>query len=87
MASVKKVKYVGPYPEAEFLKVDPITEVEEWVTVKRLAQVEVPTHQANRMAEQEDNWTIVDPPPKAEPKAEPKADPKPAVKADTKDEG
>lgn len=83
MATMKKIKYVGPHEAAEFVREDPATGVEEWVTVKRLAQVEVPAAQANRMVEQEDNWTLVE-----APKAEAKDDPKPAAaKADPKDEG
>lgn len=70
--AVKKVKYVGPHEAVEIQN-----EAGDWVTVKRLAQIEVPTRQANEMAEQEDNWALVE---------APKDDPKPTpAKADTKD--
>lgn len=70
--ALKRVKYVGIHAEVEIQN-----GVGDWVTVKRHGHVDLPTRQANEMAEQEENWVIVD---------TSKDDPKPTpAKADTKD--
>ena len=71
--ALKRVKYVGRYPEIEFQN-----GLGEWVTVKRLGHVDLPTSLANSLAEQKDNWQVVE---------IPKDDPKPEPVKDTKDGG
>lgn len=52
---LKRLKYVGRYSEVEFQNA-----VGDWVSVKRNGTVDLPTRLANEMAEQTDNWEIVD---------------------------
>lgn len=61
--ALKRIKYVGPHPEVEFQD-----GLGEWRTVKRHGHVDLPTALANNMAEQEENWQIVDPAPAADEK-------------------
>jgi hypothetical protein len=49
------VRYVGRYPEVEFQN-----GVGDWVSVKKNGTVDLPTRLADEMAEQTENWEIVD---------------------------
>lgn len=53
--ALKRVKYVGRYPEVEFQH--PTSQA--WVTVQQGGTVDLPTRAADALAEQADNWEIV----------------------------